>query len=256
MDRHVRNGGSVCIDSDPCQGRSAAGRGVRVAVIDSGWDRRQYEPQIESGVGLVDSVDEFRLNKSNDDHDRIGHGTACTRIILDRVPGAQIVPIRVFDHVLETSIPVLAAALEVAVERRVHIINLSLATSRRDAIVPLYAACERAARDGVIIVASSKPTSNPYPASFENVIGVEASEFCFDAEVYLYRSNAAIECAAPGCPVNPRPSNHRTIAVAHSYATARITGLLALFKREYPTANISGARRWLSEQFGRSQIRH
>ena len=77
------------------------GKGVRIGVIDSGWDRHVLIPQIEQGVGFVDPLDELSVLKSEDDHDRIGHGTACTDLILRIAPEARIVPIRIFGHRLE-----------------------------------------------------------------------------------------------------------------------------------------------------------
>ncbi len=88
------------------------GKGVVVAVIDSGWDRSSSNPRVARGVGFVNPDDDLSLRPTEDDHDRLGHGTACANLILDVAPDVEIVPVRVFGHRLETSPAVVEAAMD------------------------------------------------------------------------------------------------------------------------------------------------
>jgi hypothetical protein len=113
-------------------------------------------------VGLTDPDDDFALLRTDDDNDRLGHGTACADLILRLAPAASIVPIRVFGGQLETSPAALRAGIEWAAEQAIPLVNLSLGTTLEHERAPLLAACERARRGGMLIVASA-PTPGPPP---------------------------------------------------------------------------------------------
>ena len=224
------------------------GYGVRIGVIDSGWDRTQVVKQVFSGVGLVDPEDDLALRHTNDYHDRIGHGTACTDLILRIAPDVTIHPIRIFGERLETSMPTLRAALRWAVEQQLHVVNISLGTLRDDALRPLYAACEVARRQGLIIVAATR-TGNTwsYPAVFDNVIsvGIAGLDSPFS---YLYRPGHSIECLAKGLEQRVRfLGGVETVVSGTSFAAPNITGLVALFLERYPRARLYDVRRLLAQ---------
>ena len=174
----------------------ATGRGVRVGVIDSGWDHALAAPQLRPGIGLVDPDDELALGRSADTQDRHGHGTACTDLLLQRAPGIEVYPIRVFGRRLETSVPTLQAALLWAAEARLDLVNVSLGTHRPDARERLYAACEVARRAGVVVVAAVHNTEGwSYPAAFANVLSVGAAARPHPLDVE-YWPGALVECRA------------------------------------------------------------
>lgn len=217
---------------------SPRGEGVRIGVIDSGWDRELSDPRIAHGVGLVDPQDELELLRSDDDHDRIGHGTACGDLILQIAPKAEIVPIRVFGRRLETSPPLLQVALAWAVERRLHVVNMSLGTLLPEARDPLYVACELARRDGIIVVAAGHAQKRgSFPAAFDNVIGVAAGEFDSPFH-YRYSPGEVLECVARG--FDQRARTKGGCVVPHggtSFAAPNITGIVALLRERYPRAD-------------------
>ena len=104
----------------------ASGRGVRVAVIDSGRAPDRQDSRILPGIGLVDGGYGLDLCPSQDDHDRIGHGSACIDIILALAPAVEILPIRVFGARLESSPEVIVEAIDRALEAGAQVLNLSL----------------------------------------------------------------------------------------------------------------------------------
>ncbi|MDZ7359100.1 MAG: S8/S53 family peptidase [candidate division KSB1 bacterium] len=223
------------------------GQGVRIGVIDSGWDRSLADPRIKKGVGFVDPFDELALQQSDDDHDRIGHGTACADLILQIAPNAEIFPLRVFGHRLETSVPILTVAIKWAMEHQLRVLNLSLGTHLANAIRPLYAACELARRNGLIIVAAAHASrASSYPSIFENVIGITAGHFNSPFE-YSYRKNEAIECAAKGGEQMVLwLGGQKVPRQGTSFAAPHISGIVALFLERYPHARLENIRELLA----------
>ena len=87
------------------------GRGVRVAVIDSGV--HAAHPHIGSVAGGV-AIDED--GREHEDYvDRLGHGTAVAAAIKEKAPDAELYVVKVFDRSLSTRIS-LSKELSIAVE--------------------------------------------------------------------------------------------------------------------------------------------
>ena len=224
------------------------GKGLLVGVIDSGWDRACDDPRVLPGVGLVDPADDLAMLRSDDDHDRVGHGTACIHQILRIAPDAQVVPIRVFGKDLETSPGTLQAGILYAIERGVNVVNLSLGTTLEGTLHPLYAACEKARRQGIIIVAAGHNSRDwSYPAIFENVIGVSAARFG-SAYDFRYHADEAMECQAWGV---EQPvvwlGGEQQIKHGTSFAAPNITGIVCLLLERHPGATLEQVRDLLAE---------
>ncbi|HET7461751.1 MAG TPA: S8 family serine peptidase [Longimicrobium sp.] len=223
------------------------GKELVVAVIDSGWDRGCDDPRVLPGVGLVDPEDDLAMLRTGDDHDRVGHGTACIHQILRIAPDARVIPVRVFGNQLETSPGTLQAGLLYAIERGVNVVNLSLGTTLEGTLHPLYAACEKARRQGIIVVAAGHNSRDwSYPAIFENVIGVSAAKFQSPYQ-YRYLPDEAHECQAWGVeqPVvwlrGEEQVKHGT-----SFAAPNITGIVCLLLERHPGATLEEIRELLA----------
>ena len=153
--------------------RDRTGRGVRIAVIDSGVS--VPHPHIGVVAGGV-SIDERGESRDYADNfaDRIGHGTAVMAAIMEKAPGAEYFAVRVFQSSLRTRIEFLLRAIEWSIEQRVHLINLSLGTSnpeRAERFAPLIA---RAAEAGAILVSAA----SALPGSMPGVISVTEDRDC------------------------------------------------------------------------------
>lgn len=226
----------------------ATGKGIRVAVVDSGWDRSLDEPRVLPGVGFVDPADDFAMARNDDDADVLGHGTACADLILNIAPDARVVPVKVFGRVLETSPGTLHAALLWAIEAGVQVINVSLGTRLEGTLHPLYAACEKARRAGIIVVAAGHNANDwSYPAIFENVIGVSAARFDSPFQ-FRYRPEHAMECEAWGV---EQPvlwvGGQRVIKHGTSFAAPNVAGIVALILERHPGATLEDVREMLSQ---------
>lgn len=225
------------------------GKQVKVGVIDSGWNRSIEEVRVRPGCGFTGHDASMVLQASADDHDQIGHGTACADLILHVAPAAEIYPVRVFGSRLETSVDVIAAGLRWCVEQELRLVNLSLGTVRSDILYPFYKVCEFARRQGLLIVSAVRDqATGSFPAIFENVIGVGAGTFDTPFD-YVYRPEEAIECLAKSNDLVVRGEGGypRSLPRATSYAAPVITGLIALIVERYPHFSLADVRQWLAQ---------
>lgn len=168
----------------------ADGRGVTVAVVDSGVDAGH--PQLQGAV----RVGPDQLDGGGSLVDCVGHGTGVAGIIAARpvagsplqglAPGAMILALRVSELVeLEDGTTAgrrgtpsgVAAAIRAAVERGAGVINLSLVSYQDNADVR-EAVRFAVSRDVVLVAAAgnrfAEGNRTPYPAAYEGVIGVGA----------------------------------------------------------------------------------
>ena len=180
----------------------ATGRGVTVAVIDSGLGRvgEDRPANVLTGKDWVDG--------DSDPTDQNGHGTHVAGTIAQKTnngkgcvgvaPDATILPLRVLDADGSGDAYAIAEAITYAADQGAKVINLSLGSAygtnvERDAI-------RYAQGKGVVIVAASgneSATSVGYPATYEGVIAVGATRY--DGAVAAYSNGGStLDVVAPG----------------------------------------------------------
>ncbi len=215
--------GRLCVDAAGMRDRT--GRGVSVAVIDSGVN--PAHPHVE---GVVGGVRMTLAGDPADDHvDRLGHGTAVFAAIQEKAPGARIHAVRVFDDRLRTTVRALVAAIDWAAERRIRIVNLSLGTMREEHAGELAEAVARlAAAGGVVVAAAEDDGRRWWPGSLEAAVGVVADGSCPRgcAEVRAGRRGGWVVAAAPWPrPIPGVPVERNLNGI--SFAVANASGILA-----------------------------
>jgi len=227
------------------------GRGVVVAVIDSGWNRNLRDTRVKSGVGISRGNNAASVVSPNEDADQHGHGTACGIVILRIAPAATIVPVRVFDKMLETSATVIEAAIEWSLAQGIRVLNLSLGTADKRTVPRLYKACHKAAQRGAILVCASAPGRVSYPAAFDNVISVSIAQRNRAPCGYEVCDQNGVEFTATGVytldtgfPQSGSPSRF----VGASIASATVSGNTALLVERWPNLTLETARAKLREQ--------
>ncbi|WP_018786595.1 type VII secretion-associated serine protease mycosin [Micromonospora sp. CNB394] len=166
--------------------RTSTGRGVVVAVIDSGVDGTHPDlaGQVLPGLDLV-------TPDGSDDPDPVGHGTTVAGLIAGRAdddrgvvglaPNAKILPVRVLDaeNRYDDAL-IIAKAVRWAVDNGARVVNLSLGGSSDNPA--LAAALDYAfARDVVVVactgnLATSTTTEVWYPAREPGVLAVAGLE--------------------------------------------------------------------------------
>ena len=213
------------------------GKGIRIAVIDSGVHAAHpHVGGVSAGIGIRDDG-----SIVDDDVDRLGHGTAVTAAIREKVPDADIFAIKVFWRSLATDVATLVRAIEEAAARGAAVINLSLGTSdmrHRDA---LQAAVATARARGALVVAAYDDAGVSWlPGCLEEAIGVRADWNCaretFDIAVVTDRRLLVTSAYPRDIPGIPRERNLSGV----SFAVANATGFVARALEEAPGRGILG----------------
>ena len=203
------------------------GRGVRVAVIDSG-----INPAHTHVAGVAGGV---RISSSGEDHnylDYTGHGTAVAGAIRETASEVELLAVKVFDQSLTTSIDLILRAIEWAIEHHADLINLSLGTLNERHRERFAEVVERAAaRHQVMIAAREISGTAALPGSLPAVLGVGID---WDCPPLTYRCHASDEQTtflasgyARQIPGVPAERNLNGI----SFAVARMTGFAALARQ-------------------------
>jgi subtilisin family serine protease len=128
------------------------GRGVRIAIVDSGVHAAHPHVQgVEQGVAVRDDG-----SLDDDFVDMLGHGTAVTAAIREKAPDADIFAIKVFDRELAATGNALVAACEFALTLPAHIVNLSLGTQNPEHEPALTGVVKRLRESGAIVIAAGE----------------------------------------------------------------------------------------------------
>lgn len=201
------------------------GRGVRVVVVDSGVN--PWHPHVRAVAGGVDVCADGRLGE--DWIDRLGHGTAVCAAIKQHAPDAELWVARVFDDRLATRIDVLVRALEWALTREPHLVNLSLGTAtaaHRSAFEPVLA---QAAAQGTLVVSADVNDGQEWlPGVLPHALGVRvATELPQGSVCFHARTDGGVRAEAVGLP-RPIPGVPTALNLhGISFAVATTTGALA-----------------------------
>jgi type VII secretion-associated serine protease mycosin len=237
------------------------GKGVRVAVIDSGVDTKNpqltHAVDVKSGRNFLPEKDtkgqpiEDRGNDSGTT-DTAGHGTKVAGIIAARpmkgtgfvglAPEATIVPIKQNDAEGHGTADKLADAIHYAVQAGADVINISQDTT--DAVRPtprLEQAVDEALAHEIVVVASAGNdgfggnVKKTYPASYEGVLAVAASDRNNERASFS-QSGDFVGVAAPGVDiVSTVPKGGHCSDNGTSFSAPYVAGVAALIKAKHPT---------------------
>lgn len=215
----------------------ATGRGVVVAVVDSGIDANHPEVGgVERAIALQWDPDAGEVVTAEGPHDDLfGHGTACGGIIRKAAPEASLWSVRVLGSRLTGKGLVFAAGLRWAIEQGARVINLSLSTGREDYYGLFHEIADEAAFAGVVLVCATNNVPAPtYPGQFASVISVAAHDgtdpFSLDAN-----PNPPVDFGAPGIEISvPWLNGSSIVTTGNSFAAPHITGLVARTLSKHP----------------------
>jgi subtilisin family serine protease len=216
----------------------ATGRGVRVAVIDSGIHAGHPHVGDVSGGVAIGPGDAL----SADTTDRLGHGTAVAAAIREKAPEAELYAVRVFERSLATTITHLVRAIAWSIEARMDVINLSLGTPREAHAPMLAAAVAQAAERGVLIVsAQENEGTRYYPGSLAGVVPVCLDWTCPRDAYRVAESGPGVSFLASGHPrpIPGVPPEHNLKGI--SFAVANMTGFVARLRERAPGLPVDAA---------------
>ena len=213
------------------------GRGVRVAVVDSGIDTEHpdLKGKVKESVEAVaeDGRIDFRPSTSGD---QAGHGTACAGIIASVAPDVELYSVKVLGPKASGSGDMFLVGLDYAIKQKFQVINLSLGTTKREFFAPLHELLDRAYQSGCIVVSAANNLPYPsYPSIFSSSVVSVVKRSGGDPFNFGYRYGQVIELVAPGVEVTTTwPGGGYRQLTGNSFACPYVVGVIALIKEAYP----------------------
>lgn len=213
------------------------GRGVRVAIVDSGIDTKHPDltGKVRESVEAV-TEDGKIVFKPSTTGDQAGHGTACAGIISSVAPDAELYSVKVLGPNASGSGDMFLVGLDYAIKQKFHVINLSLGTTKRDYFGPLHDLLDRAYHAGCIVVAAANNLPYPsYPSIFSSSIVSVIKRAGGDPFNFGYRYGKVIELVAPGVEVKTTwPGGGYRQLTGNSFACPYVVGIISLLLEAYP----------------------
>lgn len=216
--------------------QGSGGAGVRIAIVDSGIDNAH--PAIAGAVrGWVEPVaegEEIRLCDGPHE-DAYGHGTACAGIIRGLAPEAELYSVKVLGSGLSGRGQIFAAGLRWAIDNGMHVVNLSLGTTKREFYSLFHELADAAYfRNTILVTAANNSPVPSYPSLYASVISV-ASQLDPDPYHFAYNPSPPVDFGAPGMDVPvPWLRGGSIAATGNSYAAPHISGLAARILGKHP----------------------
>ncbi len=216
----------------------ATGKGVRVAVIDSGVDKdHQRVGGLAGSVAVeADEASPSGVRIIDGDHqDSVGHGTACAAIIRSLAPEAEIYSVRVLGPNLRARGSLFHAGIQWAVDNDMNVVNMSLSSSSPQLFAAFHEIADKAYfRNTMLVCAANNRPGPTYPSEYASVISVAAREGT-DPFAIAYNPKPPVEFGARGIDLEVAWSDGTSIiASGNSFATPHISGLVALLLSKHP----------------------
>jgi subtilisin len=217
--------------------KNRTGKGVSVAVIDSGIDTSH--PKLEGKIR--ESVESQRDGKRvvfvpSASGDSSGHGTACAGIITSIAKDTELYSVKVLGSESLGDGQTFLAGIEYAIKRKFQIINLSLGTTKPQYFAPLHDLLDRAYHAGCIVVAAANNLPQPsFPSIFSSSLISVSKNDETDPFKFGFRYGDIIELTA--CGVNVKTTwlggGFKSLT-GNSFACPHIVGIIAMLLEENP----------------------
>ncbi len=223
---------------------SATGKGVKVAVIDTGVDTTH--PDLQGRI--VGTANFVTGGKASFDRDR--HGTAVAGIIAARAdndigifgvaPEAELIALKACWHGSGDSRQALcsswtiARAVDFALRQGIKVLNFSLAGPPDRLLQRLLT---RALSQGIVVVAATfqQQPNIGFPASMDRVIAVVSSDHQGRARLTAPSADNTV-LAAPGVDIlTTAPQQTYDFLSGSSLAAAHVSGIAALLLEHHPS---------------------
>jgi len=226
--------------------RWATGKGVRIAVIDTGVDVEH--PELRGQIVKIGNFVELG-GRADPSFNSDIHGTAVAGVIAAALnsdlglvgvaPQAQVFALKACwqerpgarEAVCDSY--TLSKAIDFAITQGAQVLNFSLAGPPDPMIAKLVAA---ALRRGIVVVAADGPDpARSFPATQRGVLGVAGSDDLQGRLRFPARRLAAGTLAAPGVDIlTTVPHGHYDFFSGASFAAAQVSGVVALLLEREP----------------------
>lgn len=220
--------------------RTGTGRGVRIAVLDSGIDWRHYWlRKLKRGGDVVIRQEDGRLiGGPGKGEDVFGHGTAVAWIIHSLAPEAEIASFRVLDEGNHARSEIICEGAEQALDHGAHILNCSFGARLRQQVLMFKNWTDRAYLEHRHIVAAcnNEDFRRPeWPGDFTSVITVNMVANVPPDALVANQPGALVEFAALGVGLRvPWLDGRWALRTGSSFAAPRVTALLARLLSVFP----------------------
>ena len=217
--------------------KSAAGRGVSVAIVDSGIDTEHPDLKGKISSSVDARLDDKRVVfEPSTAGDSAGHGTACAWIISNIAPDAELHSVKVLGAGGLGDGQAFLAGLEYAVNQRYRIINLSLGTTKPQFFAPLHDLLDRAYQAGCVVVAAANNLPQPsFPSVFSSSLISVIKSTETDPLNFGFHFGEVIELTAPGVNIRTAwPKGGYRNLTGNSFACPHIVGVIARILETHP----------------------
>lgn len=227
-----------------------SGRGVKIAVIDTGIDVSHTEL---AGLKLLDDIaienDGISTHPIEGGTDLFGNGTAIAGIIRKLAPEAELGSFRVLNEKLTSKTSTVCAGADLALDRGYNILCCCLGCAKKDHITAYKEWVDRAYRKDVHIVAAANnldPTRQEFPSSFTTTISVAKAKT--ELPIVYYRRNFPIPFYARGFDLKVpwKDGSYRQVT-GTSFAAAHVVGVLACLLSKSGQITAGDAQKLLKE---------
>jgi subtilisin len=223
------------IDADLAWPTGNTGKGVKVAILDTGIDPTHPDLGVAGGVNFAGSTKDGSTNPAdwNDGH---GHGTHCAGIAAARnngigvvgvAPDATLYAVKVLSDSGSGYTSDIIQGLDWCAANGIKVASMSLGGG---GTTSLQAACDRAFSQGVVLVAAAGNSAGPvmYPAAYSSVIAVSATD-SRDLRASFSNYGPEIAVAAPGVSIySTYKGGSYTTMSGTSMACPHVAGAAAL----------------------------
>jgi subtilisin len=212
--------------------RTGTGKGIRIAIVDSGVEISH--PRL-AGINVVHDVavvsDGLQLvTTENSGEDVYGHGTAVAGIIRETAPDAEIGSFRVLDNHNNSRSAIVCEAVRQALDAGYNIINCSFGCGVLDQVLDYKTWVDEAYLKGTHVVAACNNYDflrPEWPGFFATVITVNMARTPEESQ-FWYKTGQLVEFAARGVDVEVAWRKGATkMVTGSSYAAPRVAALLA-----------------------------
>ena len=249
------------VDAATVRRAGVSGKGVKIAVIDSGITLTHPDLQtagISDGYNCV-----LGATDPYDCSDKVGHGTMVCGLIVAQcdneigicglAPDAQIIPIKITEK-NSFSYSALFSGLEQALKTDCDIIHMSLGgpITDKNALSVMEDYIRQAEEKGIIVVAAAGNSGHSgnelnYPAAFDSVIGVGSLDEDLSVS-YFSQKNESVFVTAPGNQILSLYSNGGyTTGLGTSLSAPMVTAAISLIKELKPSCSLQQIKEILQE---------
>ncbi|MBA2452483.1 MAG: S8 family serine peptidase [Chloroflexia bacterium] len=213
----------------------STGRGVKVAIIDSGIDADHPAVGVVQGYVAIREERGKLVYDEKPHRDAYGHGNACAGIIRALAPECEIYSVKVLGDDLTGRGIIFATGIQWALENGMDVCNLSLGSTKAEFFGVLHELADLAYfRHIPLVVAANNLPKPSYPSTYAAVVSVAAHEVP-EPERFYYNPAPPVEFGARGIDVPVAWMDGGTItATGNSFATPHVTGFIARLLAKHP----------------------